>query len=155
MRFGRLIISLGLLVASAVSANSQNNPGRAGVAIARGSCAAVVVAGKKLPNCRPELASVTLADGTIQFIFTAGGQRYSFSGHGSAITGGQNSMRLPVSFIAVGKGGADVEVIRAKGSCQSGNPYSGKPVKVHCSASSRFGQIAATFITNGQPPAQR
>lgn len=155
MRFAHIIVSLGLLATTATEALPQNNPGRSGVAIARGSCVAVVVGGKKLPDCRPEVASVTLPDGTVQFIFTAGNQRYSFSGYGSAVRGGGNGMQMPVRFIAIGKGGADLDVIAAKGSCRSGNPYAGKPIKVHCSASSKIGEISATFITNGQPPAQR
>ena len=149
------------LVASVTSVSAQakkpaTGSGKAaassGVAVAHGKCLKLTVRGETLPACKGEVASLTLAGGKIMFVFTAKGNAVAFQGEGKAVKPKGDAMVLPVSFASVGVDGKTPGVTPATGSCVFNNPYLGKPAKVDCLATSQFGEISGSFLTDGKPP---
>lgn len=128
-----------------------------GAAIASGHCTNVMIGGEDLAKtCDPKVASVTLSDGTVMFIFSYERRMVAFSGSGRSVQGiGSGKARLPLQFVSIGTEKPDLDVLRVLGACDFGTPYAGAPAPIECSATSYFGQVSAQFLTDGQPPKQQ
>jgi hypothetical protein len=153
MRFANLVVGAALAFI-ATAAAAQNFPGGPGVTTVEGKCAKLVV-GKldASKDCKGELASVTLPDGTVTFIFSAGGKMLGFEGDGKAIrpaSGG--NVTLPVHLVASGVGTKMTGQVKAAGFCTFGNPYAGKPMVVDCAAAAKDAAFSGNFRTNGKAP---
>jgi hypothetical protein len=138
----------------ATAASAQNFPGPPGVSTVQGRCAKLVV-GKldASKDCKGELASVTLPDGTVTFIFTSGGKMLGFEGDGKAIhpaPGG--NVTFPVHLVSSGVGTRLTGQVKAAGACTFGNPYLGKPTVIECTAKTKDWAFAGNFQTNGKAP---
>ena len=78
-----VIMSWGIFFGTTASAN---DPGAPGVSIATGSCDSLIMsADDHTAECDARLASVTLRDGTVMFIFTANLIPIAFSGNGKRL----------------------------------------------------------------------
>ncbi len=143
--------------ASAAGAASQNFPGAPGALTLSGKCAKLVV-GKvdATKGCEGELASVTLMNGQVTFIFTSGGKMLGFQGDGTAIKPASNgNVRLPLNLVVTGAGQKMTGQVKVAGTCTMGNPYSGKPVAIECTAESKDTAFSGNFRTNGKAPKQK
>lgn len=153
MRFAGLAIALTVMTV-ATSAGAQNFPGP-GVAVIDGKCSKLVV-GKldASKGCTPQIASVTGPDGSVTFIFSAGGKMLGFQGDGRGIKHGatKGTIQLPIDVISTGAGNKMAGQVEAKGVCTFSNPYSGKPVAFQCSAKSTELSFTGSFLSNGKPP---
>ena len=150
---GRMLFAIAVVAFPGTGA-AQNNSGGAGTLVAAGTCSELVVGAENYSSsCNGEAASVTLDDGTIMFVFSAGDRMVGFSGDGRAVTGtGVGQAQLPVQFLSIGKSQGDLdEVMPALGICRFGDPYSG-PATLECTAKSQLGTISARFVTDGKPP---
>jgi hypothetical protein len=144
-------------LASAAGAAPQNFPGAPGALTLGGKCAKLVV-GKidATKGCQGELASVTLVNGQVTFIFTSDGKMLGFQGDGTAIKPASNgNVRLPLSLVVTGVGQKLTGQVKVAGTCTMGNPYDGKPVAIECTAESRDTAFAGSFKTNGKAPTQK
>ncbi len=147
--FMKLVTSLLALAFALLSwdAIAQNSPGAPGIAILRGACLKLSSANRE-ERCKNEVASVTLDDGSVTFIFSSSNRKIGFRGNGRAVrplTGGDAI--LPVFFVMVGNEGSP-----ASGDCRFSDPFSGAVATVECSVQSKFGEIKGMFRSNGQPP---
>ncbi|WP_337268188.1 hypothetical protein [Oryzifoliimicrobium ureilyticus] len=137
-------------------AAEKNFPGAPGVLTLAGKCSKLLVA--KLDatkQCQNQLASVTLPNGRVTFIFNAGGKLLGFEGDGTSIKAdAAGKASLPLSLVTTGVAGRMSGQVKVTGTCTFGNPYSGKPVAVQCSAKSTDSSFAANFDTNGKAPVQ-
>lgn len=133
---------------------ATNNPGRPGTMIIRGVCSKLVAGGKEYSShCTGEVASVTNADGTISFIFSADGTMVAFSGNGREVKPAEGGIAiLPVSFVAVRLADQTPEMVPASGQCRFTDPYRPKPALVDCSASTARGSAEGLFRSDGMPP---
>jgi hypothetical protein len=158
MRILELSATSMLLMASATAAGAAENfPGAPGVATLGGKCAKLVV-GKvdATKGCKSELASVTLTNGTVTFIFTSGGKMLGFQGDGTAIKAASNgNARLPLNLVSTGVGKQMTGQVKVAGTCTFGNPYGGKPIAIECTAESKDSAFAGSFRTSGTPPVQK
>lgn len=159
MTYARMAAACLLATASASTAYAaeQNFPGAPGALTLSGKCAKLVV-GKvdASKGCEPELASVTLMNGTVTLILTAGGKMLGFQGDGTKIkpaSGGNVSM--PLGLVVTGAGQKMTGQVKVTGSCTMGNPYSGKPVVIECTAKSTDTAFTGNFRTNGKAPKQK
>jgi hypothetical protein len=125
------------------------------LAIIDGKCSKLVV-GKldASKGCTPQIASVTGPDGSVTFIFSAGGKMLGFQGDGRGIKPGakKGAVQLPVDFITTGAGHKMTGQVEAKGTCTFSNPYAGKPVAFECSAKSTELSFTGSFLSSGKPP---
>ncbi|MBB3611099.1 hypothetical protein [Rhizobium sp. BK602] len=153
MRFAGLAIGLTALTV-ATGAAAQNFPGP-GVAVVAGKCSKLVV-GKldASKGCKAEIASVTGPDGSVTFIFSAGGKMLGFRGDGRGIKAGEKkgTAQLPIEAISTGAGNKITGQVDAKGTCTFADPYAGKPVAIECSAKSTELSFTGSFLSNGKPP---
>jgi hypothetical protein len=144
-------------LASAANAAPQNFPGAPGALTLAGKCAKLVV-GKvdATKECQGEIASVTLINGQVTFIFTSGGKMLGFQGDGTKIKpASTGNISLPLSLIVTGVGQKMTGQVKVTGSCTMGNPYDGKPVAIECTAKSADTAFAGNFRTNGKAPKQK
>lgn len=142
--------------ASGADAASQNFPS-AGVTTLAGKCAKLVV-GKvdASKGCKGELASVGLPNGQVTFIFTSGGKMLGFQGDGTAIKAASNgNARIPLNLVTTGVGEKMTGQVKVAGTCTFGNPYSGKPVAIECTAESKDTTFTGSFSTSGKAPKQK
>jgi len=133
---------------------AQDNLGGAGTMVAGGTCSELIVGAENYSSsCNGEAASVTLDDGTIMFVFSAGDRTVGFSGDGRAVTRtGVGQAKFSVQFLSIGKGQSDLDVVMpADGICRFGDPFSG-PATLECNAKSQLGTISARFVTDGRRP---
>lgn len=154
MRFARFAATAAL-AALANSASAQSFPGApGGILVVEGKCSKLVVA--KLDaskNCKGELASVTLPNGVVTFIFTADGKMLGFEGDGRAIAPASNgSVRFPVHLVSSAVGAKITDQVEAAGFCTFGNPFAGQPTAVECSAKNKTANFTGSFRTSGKPP---
>lgn len=155
MRFASLATAAALTIALASAASAQSFPGApGGVLVLDGKCSKLVVA--KLDaskSCKGELASVTMPNGMVTFIFSAGGKMLGFEGDGRAIapaSGG--SVRFPVHMVSSAVGSKITGQVEAAGFCTFGNPFAGQPTAVECSAKNKDANFTGSFRTSGKPP---
>lgn len=143
-----------MLVSVAFAGQSQaaNNPGAPGVAVATGTCSRLITgADDYSARCDNQMGSVTLADGTVTFVFTVGGVPIGFSGDGKQTKPGLGGApRLPITFVAVGEN-ASQGALKADGSCTFGDPFKG-PATVICMAQTEKGPFLGVFKTDGSQP---
>ncbi|WP_454851671.1 hypothetical protein [Rhizobium binxianense] len=135
----------------------DNFPGPPGVITLTGKCAKLVV-GKvdATKDCKGELASVTLINGRVTFIFTSQGKMLGFEGDGTAIKPASNgNARLPLSLVATGVGTKMTGQVKAAGFCTFGNPYGGKATVIECTAESKDSTFTGSFRTNGKQPKRK
>lgn len=154
MRFPAFLATALLLSTPLAEAAEQSFPAGPGVVTLSGKCAELQV-GKinATKGCRPELASVTLVNGEVTFIFTSGGKMLGFQGDGTAIkAAGKGSVRLPLTLVSTGVAKKMTGQVKVSGSCSFGNPFGGKPVEIECSAKSSDTAFTARFRTDGKPP---
>ena len=153
MRFA--CIAFGLTALVATSASAMENFPTQGVTAVSGKCSKLVV-GKldASKGCKAEIASVTGPDGTVTFIFTSGGKMLGFQGNGGDIKAGsqKGTAQLPVAIISTGAGNKMSGQVEAQGTCTFGNPYSGKPVAIECSAKSTQMSFNGSFQSDGKTP---
>ncbi|MBM7050313.1 MULTISPECIES: hypothetical protein [Rhizobium] len=153
MRFAG--IAFGLTALAATSAAAVENFPAQGVTAVSGKCSKLVV-GKldASKGCKTEVASVTGPDGIVTFIFTSGGKMLGFQGNGGGIKPGsqKGTAQLPVEVISTGAGNKMSGQVEAKGTCTFGNPYSGKPVTIECSAKSPQMSFNGSFTSDGKTP---
>jgi hypothetical protein len=154
--FGGVLVAFLLVDSAAVAAplDKANNPGRPGTAVAQGQCSRLITgADDYTAKCDPQAASVTLADGTVSFIFTIEGTPVVFSGDGkSVVRAFDGAMKLPIKFVAIGKD-AKLGAFEADGSCAFGDPYSGAAI-IWCAALTEAGPFVVTFKTDGSQPVE-
>jgi hypothetical protein len=139
----------------AMDASAQNFPGGPGVIKLQGKCEKLVV-GKvdASKGCAGELGSVTAPDGTVTFIFTSQGKMLGFGGDGGSVrAAGAGAARLVVGTVSTGVGTKITGEVDAPGFCTFGNPYSGKPITIECTAKSKDSTFTGTFKTSGKAPA--
>ena len=102
-------------------------------------------------GCKNELASVTLANGTVTFIFTSDGKALGFQGDGSGIKPASNgNARLPLSLVTTGVGNKMTGQVKVAGFCTFGNPYAGKPFAIECTAESKDSSFTGSFRSGGK-----
>jgi hypothetical protein len=144
-------------VFSSTADAADNFPGAPGVITLPGKCAKLVVAKfDATKGCKGELASVTLANGLVTFIFTSDGKLLGFQGDGAKIKPGKGgNASLPLILVSTGVGNKITGEVKAAGACTFGNPYSGKPVAIECSAKSTDSAFTGSFRTSGKKPAQK
>jgi len=150
-----LLAGLAALAAFSSTAHAANDfPGAPGVVTLSGKCAKLVVGTLDASkSCKNELASVTLANGGVTFIFSADGKMLGFGGDGTAIKAASGgAVRLPVDLVSTGVGTKMTGEVKVSGSCSFGNPYAGKPTTIECSAKSADFAFTGSFRTNGKPP---
>jgi len=146
------VASAALLLSTAAMA--QDAPVGTGVSMMDGRCSKLTL-GKDdaTAQCKNQLGNVTLPDGSVTFIFTTKDKMVGFQGDGTAIKpNADGSVNLPLGNVSVGSGPKDMKQTKVSGACVFSNPYSGKPAGVKCSAKSKSGSFAATFLSNGKPP---
>lgn len=147
--------ALAALTLVAVDASAQNFPGAPGLIKLEGKCGKLVV-GKldASKGCAGELGTVTSPDGTVTFIFTSQGKMLGFGGDGRTVrSSGSGMARLVLNSVSTGVGTKMTGEVDVTGSCSFGNPYSGKPVAIECSAKSKDTAFTGTFKTSGKVPA--
>jgi len=148
---------LAATLTTTADAASQNFPGAPGALTLAGKCAKLVV-GKvdATKGCEGELASVTLVNGQVTFIFTSGGKMLGFQGDGTAIKPASNgNARMPLNLVVTGVGQKLTGQVKVAGTCTMGNPYGGKPVDIECTAESKDTAFTGSFRTNGKAPKQK
>ncbi|RUM00969.1 hypothetical protein EEQ99_16125 [Rhizobium anhuiense] len=140
------------LPVSAAPAAPETFPGAPGVITLSGKCAKLVVAKfDATKGCKNELASVTLANGLVTFIFTSDGKALGFQGDGAGIKPASNgNARLPLSLVTTGVGNKMTGEVKVAGFCTFGNPYSGKPIAIECTAESKDSSFTGSFRTGGK-----
>jgi hypothetical protein len=131
-----------VLPASAAPAPAPETfPGAPGVITLSGKCARLVVA----------KFDVTLANGTVTFIFTSDGKALGFQGDGSGIKPASNgNARLPLSLVTTGVGNKMTGQVKVAGFCTFGNPYAGKPFAIECTAESKDSSFTGSFRSGGK-----
>lgn len=140
------------LVTMAVLPAFAGDPGAPGTAIATGNCSRLVTGGKdRSAGCRGEIASRTLPDGTVFFIFSDAESMVAFSGDGRLARGRDRAAVLPIAFVAVGRVSSN-STMPAKGECVFGDPFKGK-ARIDCSAQTETGRFVGSFVTDGRQPA--
>lgn len=154
MRFASLVTAAAL-TALAGAASAQSFPGApGGILVLDGKCSKLVVA--KLDatkNCKGELASVTMPNGAVTFIFTADGKMLGFEGDGRAIApASDGNVRFPVHVVSSAVGTKITDQVEAAGFCTFGNPFAGQPTAVECSAKNKTANFTGSFRTSGKPP---
>ncbi len=153
-----LILTAGALLsaslAHAAGATTQNFPGAPGALTLSGRCSKLVVGKVDASKaCVNELASVTLINGQVTFIFTAGDKMLGFQGDGTKIKlASEGNVSLPLNLVVTGAGQKMTGQVKVTGSCTMGNPYGGKPVSIECTAKSTDTAFSSTFKTNGKAP---
>ena len=153
MRFA--CIAFGLTALAATSAAAVENFPAQGVTAVSGKCSKLVVGKLDVSKgCKTEVASVTGPDGIVTFIFTSGGKMLGFQGNGGGIKPGsqKGTAQLPIEVISTGAGNKMSSQVEAKGTCTFGNPYSGKPVTIECSAKSTEMSFNGSFTSDGKTP---
>jgi hypothetical protein len=148
---------LAATLTATADAASQNFPGAPGALTLAGKCAKLVV-GKvdATKGCEAELASVTLVNGQVTFIFTSGGKMLGFQGDGTAIKPASNgNARMPLNLVVTGVGQKMTGQVKVAGTCTMGNPYGGKPIDIECTAESKDTAFTGSFRTNGKAPKQK
>lgn len=146
---------LAALTLIAADASAQNFPGAPGLIKLQGKCAKLVV-GKidASKGCTGELGTVTSPDGTVTFIFTSQGKMLGFGGDGRTVrSSGAGTARLVLNSVSTGVGTKMTGEVDVTGFCTFGNPYSGKPVAIECSAKSKDTAFNGSFKTSGKAPA--
>ncbi len=157
MRTVSLALVTTLVALSAGAASAQTFPGGPGAIVLAGKCAKLVV-GKldATKGCKNELASVTAPNGTVTFIFTSQGKALGFAGDGKTIKAASNgNVRLALNMVVSGAGTTMTGQVKAAGTCTFGNPYSGKPIVIECSAESKDSKFTGSFRTGGGAPAKK
>lgn len=144
--------ALALPASAAPASPSETFPGAPGVITLSGKCAKLVVAKfDATKGCKNELASVTLANGSVTFIFTSDGKALGFQGDGSGIKPASNgNARLPLSLVTTGVGNKMTGQVKVAGFCTFGNPYGGKPIAIECTAESKDSSFTGSFRTGGK-----
>jgi hypothetical protein len=156
-----VILAAGALLsasmAQAAGEPQQNFPGAPGALTLAGQCSKLVVGKVDASKaCVNELASVTLVNGQVTFIFTASGKMLGFQGDGTKIKPGTaGNVSLPLTMIVTGAGQKMTGQVKVSGSCTMGNPYGGKPVTIECTAKSTDTAFSSSFKTNGKAPKQK
>ncbi|WP_160009269.1 hypothetical protein [Rhizobium sp. 18055] len=156
-----VILTAGALLcaslAQAAGETQQNFPGAPGALTLAGRCSKLVVGKVDASKaCENELASVTLVNGQVTFIFTAGGKMLGFQGDGTKIKAASaGTVTFPLNMIVTGAGQKMTGQVKVSGSCTMGNPYGGKPVTIECTAKSTDTAFSSTFKTNGKAPKQK
>ncbi|MBB4191522.1 hypothetical protein GGE45_001052 [Rhizobium aethiopicum] len=149
---GLVAAVLALPAAAAPASPPETFPGAPGVITLSGKCARLVVAKfDATKGCKNELASVTLANGSVTFIFTSDGKALGFQGDGSGIKPASNgNARLPLSLVTTGVGNKMTGQVKVAGFCTFGNPYAGEPIAIECTAESKDSSFTGSFRTGGK-----
>ncbi|MBB3564730.1 hypothetical protein FHX06_006095 [Rhizobium sp. BK512] len=158
MKLSALAIAAFSTLTFAAAAQADDNfPGAPGVIALGGKCQKLVVAKfDATKGCKGELASVTLVNGTVTFIFTSDGKLLGFQGDGKGIKPASNgNARLPLSLVTTGVGNKMTGEVKVAGFCTFGNPYAGKPMAIECTAESKDSAFTGSFRTSGKAPTRK
>lgn len=109
-------------------------------------------------HCLSKLASFTLKNGRVGFIFTIGSYAtFQFSGSGqhqekiSKNATGQPLDRVTFTLLGMGNKTKPNILLVQRGACAYSNPYIGIATVI-CEAKTKLGTFSAAFETDGQPP---
>lgn len=149
-----MTLALGALLGSTLAGQAATHASGNGAMALSGKCSKLIAADKDVSKrCNGEVASVTFPDGTVMFIFSFGKTMVGFSGDSRKTVGdrAKGVATLPVNFAYTGFG-KPTPMKATAASCRFGNPTSGKPAAVICTAKTAKGVFAGSFLSDGKPP---
>ncbi|WP_114227210.1 MULTISPECIES: hypothetical protein [Sphingomonas] len=152
----KLLITAAILAIAAgtnLPAQTSDLTNLKAVAIMHGRCRSLVVAGKDASRaCSSLVTNSMYRTGRGGFVFTAGDLAVvTFSGFDTGAQGDIAEIKLDhVIFSLIGTG-TPRNTVPATGTCTYTNPYAG-PSHITCTALTKSGRFAATFLSNGQEP---
>lgn len=143
----------GVLLTSAGSGRADSR--LTGMAIIKGTCQKLVIAGKdRSLECTGNLLNTDYDDQRTGFYFTLlNGGVITFSNRGDLQERTRPDKRVTlVDIVIIGQyPDKTINRVAARGRCRYGNPFKG-PSLVECSADSELGRFEATFLSNGEKP---
>ncbi|UFZ02495.1 hypothetical protein LQG66_24820 [Bradyrhizobium ontarionense] len=147
------ILVAGMLLISAGSGRADSR--LTGMAIVKGTCQKLVIAGKdRSLECTGSLLNTDYDDQRTGVYFTLlDGGVITFSNRGDLEErAGSDKHVAPVDLVIIGQyPNKKINRVAAKGRCRYGNPFKG-PSLIECSADSELGRFEATFLSNGEKP---
>jgi hypothetical protein len=150
------VLAAAMLVAGVLLTSA--GPGRAdarltGMAIVKGTCQKLVVAGKdRSSECKGMLLNTDYDDQRTGFYFTLlDGGVVTFSNRGDLEEkSGPDEITSPVDMVITTRN-QKINKVDAKGRCRFGDPFKG-PALLECTAESKGGHFEGTFLSNGEKP---
>ncbi|WP_315724058.1 MULTISPECIES: hypothetical protein [unclassified Bradyrhizobium] len=131
------------------------DPRLTGMAIVKGTCKKLVIAGKdRSADCKGVLLNTDYDDQRTGFYFTLlDGGVITFSNRGDLEERpGPDDIVTPVDLMIIGQSPKQsINRLKAKGRCRHGNPFKG-PSLLECTADSELGRFEGTFLSNGEKP---